>query len=406
MTRRPPNIAHTEPMPDYALPLCANYDWWQEALNVVYPDALWDRMAKAKADAVELDERRATPITFMLGGELFQLQAHGSRGREFLLVNDDMRLEFGPRKMEWSVTWRATAAALWEHGVDAIRERMYTLLEAENINPRNAGERCQSLTRVDFAFDFWSPAFSKEMRPEIANAIVCPAEVKEKASFYIKGKQTGTYEGQLQTLTIGSHGGCQVQMYEKTAEITEASGKTWMYDIWGELGGYWPTGKPGDVWRLEVRLAGEWLKNRTGKDIDRFLEHREQIIADALYNRRLTVPSETDSNHRRWPLHPLYTLAMRILKNPDEFVPVGHKTTQRAEALKKTLLLNAAGNIRSLHVLKSKGIDDEKRRSEEFEDEALDDLMKTVRTAIVQDQAHGKKIHRAENRYEFVEEAR
>lgn len=406
MTRRPPNIAHTEPTPEYALPLCANYDWWQEALNVAYPDSLWDRMAAAKADAIALDERRATPIAFVLGGELFQLLPHGSSGREFLLVSDDMRLEFGPRKMEWSVSWRATAAALYEHGVEAIRERMYKLLEAERILPRSQDQRCISLTRVDFAFDFWSPNFSREMRPEIANSIVCPAEVKEKGSFYVKGKQTGTYEGQLQTLTIGSHGGCQVQIYDKTAEITEASGKTWMYDIWGEVDGYAPTGKPGDVWRLEVRLAGEWLKNRTGKDVDKFIANREKIIADALYNRRLTVPSATDSNHRRWALHPLYTLAVRILNDPQEFVPVGRKTTLRADALKKSLILNAAGNIRSHFVLNSTGIDLETRHTDEFEEEALDDLIKQVRAAIIHDPAHNQKMRRAENRYEFVEEAR
>lgn len=397
MVRRPPGIELTMPEAGYATFLCANIDWWQEALNMLVPTALYEAMAEAKAHAIELDDRRQAVTPFVLGGERFEMQAVGSRGKEYLLSNDDIRIEFGSPNIEWSITWRATAAALWEYGIHDLRERVYSLLGNASVRPRRLDERWVSLTRVDYAFDFWSPAFTKEMRPELVRSLVSPAEVKWRADMW--GRSAKPTDGivRAQTLTFGSKKGCQVQIYDKTAEIVEASGKEWMLEIWGERGGYWPTEKPADVWRLEVRMAGDWLKSRTGKDPMRFFEHQEQLIADALFNRRLTVEKPGDSNRWRHPLHPLYSLAIMEIDNPQEFVPVGHKVTKRRDELLHMLTANAAGTIRSALVLQNGGAIDEKMAEE---------LAAKIVTRIFEDKAHSEKIEKAENRYELVEEAR
>lgn len=397
MIRRPPNIDLTTPEPDYALFLCANLDWWQEALNMLVPVSLHEAMAEAKAHAIELDDRRKAVTPFVLGGERFEMQAVGSRGKEFLLSNDDIRIEVGSPNIEWSITWRATAAALWEYGIHELRQRVYTLLDKSGIKPRRLDERWVSLTRVDYAFDFWSPAFTQEMRPELVRTLVSPAEVKWRAD--MMGCSATPAEGvvRAQTLTFGSKKGCQVQIYDKTVEIVEASGKDWMLEIWGERGGYWPADKPADVWRLEVRMAGDWLKSRTSKDPEMFFEHQWQLIADALFNRRLTVEKPGDSNRSRWPLHPLYSLAILEIDNPQEFVPVGHKVTKRRGELMHMLVANAAGTIRSALVLENGGT-------------ITEDMAHQLATRVIElaftDKAHLAKIERAENRYELVEEAR
>jgi len=397
MVRRPPSIALSIPEPGYATLLCANFDWWQEALNMLLPATLYEAMATAKAHAVELDDRKKASAPFELGGERFEMQATGSRGKEFLLSNDDIRIEIGSTNIEWSITWRATAAALWEYGVHALRERVYGLLERAGIKPRRPDERWVSLTRVDYAFDFWSPAFTKEMTPELVRALVTPSEVKWRADMWGRSAKSSDGTVQVQTLTFGSKKGCQVQIYDKTAEIVEASGKEWMLDIWGERGGYWPTEKPADVWRLEIRMAGDWLKSRTSKDPEVFFEHQWQLIADGLFNRRLTVENPEDSNRSRWPLHPLYSLAIEDIDNPQEFVPVGHKVTKRRDELMQMLVANVAGTIRSAAVLEHGGT-----ISQEI---AKEIAAKAVVHAFV-DKAHFTKIERAETRYELVAEAR
>jgi hypothetical protein len=397
MIRRPPNINLTIPETSYATFLCANLDWWQEALNMLVPVSLCEALAAAKARALALDERRKAVAPFTLGGERFEIKAVGSRGKEFLLENDDIRIEIGSPNIDWSITWRATAAALWEYGIHELRERVYNLLGRAGIKPRRIDERWVSLTRVDYAFDFWSPSFSKEMRPDLVNSFVSPSEVKWRADMWGKTARNEKGEVRAQTLTFGSKKGCQVQIYDKIAEVVEASGKEWMLDIWGERGGYWPTDKPADVWRLEVRMAGDWLKDRTSKDPEKFFEHQWQLIADGLFNRRLTVPNQNDSNRWRWALHPLYSLAILEIDNPQEFVPVGHKVTKRREELIDMLVANTAGTIRSALVLK---------HGAEFDQLKADALAMQIVARIFEDKAHSLKIERAENRYELVEEAR
>ena len=397
MLRKPPNIELTMPSADYAALLCTNFDWWQEALNVKLPVGLYDAMSEAKAKAIELDDRRKATAPFTMGGELFQMQAVGSRGKEYLLVNDDIRLEVGSPNMEWSVTWRATAAALWEYGVHALRERVYTMLRKAMIVPYRPDERWYSLSRVDYAFDFWSPAFTKEMVASLVNSVVTPAPSKWRGDMLGNCALNNDGEVKAQTLTIGSKKGCQVQIYDKTAEIVEASGKEWMLEIWGERGGYWPTGNPKDVWRLEARMAGSWLKDRIDKNPDKFFENQWQLIADALFNRRLTVPNVTDNNRWRWPLHPLYSLAIDEIENPQEFVPVGRKVTMRRSQLTEMLINNIAGTLRSALVLQDVG---------SITEEMATELTTKVIDRMLRDEAHDLKIERAENRYEMVEEAR
>ena len=357
MVRKPPDIELTIPEQGYATLLCDNFDWWQEALNVILPHDLYERMAAAKAHAIELDDRRKATVKFSMGNEEFQMSATGSRGKEYLLTNDDIRIEIGSPNIEWSFTWRATAAGLWEYGVHALRDRVYMMLRKALITPLRPDESWIRLTRVDYAFDLWSPSFTQEMIPSLVNSFVAPAAVKwsENAEVWGNTSRPVSDAVTVQTMTFGSKKGCQVQIYDKCAEITEISGKEWMLEIWGEQGGYWPTDKPKDVWRLEVRMAGDWLKDRTEKDPETFFEHQWQLIADALFNRRLTVPNPSDQNRWRWPLHPLYSLVIDAIDNPQEFVPVGRKVTGRRDQLQNILVTNAAGTLRSALVLKEIG---------------------------------------------------
>jgi len=355
-------------------------------------------MAEAKQKAIDLDDTKRTGVEFELGGEVLEIRPKGATGgKEFVLVSDDLRFEFASPKKEWAVVWRATAAGLWEHGLEKIRERAHACLKKAGFTPKRPDQDWCKLSRVDYCFDIWSPEFTKEMSPELANTLVAPSEVKWRADMWGKGHHADQGRARAQTLTFGAKGGCQVQIYDKTAEIIEASGKDWMLEIWGEHGGYYPPGKPEDVWRVEVRMAGDWLKDRTDKDPEKFLEHMWQLIADALFNRRMTVPQPGDSNRRRWPLHPLYTLIIHEIGNPREFLQVGRRVTMRRDELAEIMLRGVAGTVRSCAVLMFSGAFDEER-ARGLLDESL--------TRMFNDAEHRRKIERAMERYQFVDEAR
>lgn len=389
--RSAPNIG-LAPIPrGYGRVLVHGFDWWQECLNLKFPGALWQRLKEAKARAVELDDRRKTPIAFDLGEITFQLQPTGATGgKEFVLVNDDYRIEIGSPKREWSFTWRATSAAIWHKGIVHIRDTMYALLEEESLEPIDPADFIK-LTRVDYCFDIDSRRFSNQMFPRIARQTVCPSETKVSGNWVIQ-------EDRVETLTIGMGSSCQVQIYDKSKEITEASQKTWLYDIWGmdqATGETLERDSWEDIWRVEVRLRKDWLKARKVNTPESFLKHQWACISDALYNRRLCQPTK-DSNRRRWPLHTLYSMVLEAIGNPIEFRPIDRRVSGRADVLDKTMLQNLAGTVRSLVMLR-------RRDDRTFDEESADKALRETLELLLGDKDHQEKIRRALERYELVD---
>ncbi|MBO6505118.1 MAG: hypothetical protein JJ850_16005 [Kordiimonadaceae bacterium] len=398
MSRVRPDILHEQCNDDYGLLICHNFDWWQEALNLLVPATLWQSMLLSKEEARELDDSNKASVPFTFGGEKFELQAYGLRSKEFVLINDDLRLEIGrtDTAMEWTFGWRATAAGLWEHGVHALRKRVYTMCHQAGLRPRFDGQPWVKLSRADYAFDFWAPGFTPEMEPGIADRFVLPPGVKGHGNFYLKSPKKGQHRAQLETFTIGKKGRLEIQIYDKLTEIREASGKEWMFEVWADYG-YQPPGDPSDIWRVEVRMAGDWLKKRTNKDPQQFLELMWELIAEGLQSRRLVVPQETDCNRSRWPLHSLWSLAIDAVGNPAEFVPVGRKITAKRSEVVKQFQTAIAGYMRTAAVVEH-GIT--------FSEEELTELANKVVTEALADKDHGRKIARTQGRYEFVDEAR
>ncbi len=198
-----------------------------------------------------------------------------------------------------------------------------------------------------------------------------------------------------ETLTIGKKTGVQLQLYNKTKEISDMSGKTWMYEVWVEaMDGEWPwQDKPTDVWRLEVRFSGNFLKDRNIRRPSEVDEHLPALITEALLNRRLTVPSG-DSNPRRWPLHPLWERALREF-SADKVLPIGRQVTGRREALVANATGQIAGALRAATVLAFK----------DYSDTGRDDLVRKALARLENDSDHHKKIVAAQARYVTVDEA-
>jgi hypothetical protein len=308
-----PDIA-LSPCPDtYARYLVQGYDTVQEAFWLVPSDAFVALLERSQAAARDLADNLEATVDIALGGHNFKMHATGAKGGfRWRLSDDDMILFVGSPKRDWTISCRYLSAGLWEHGLGALRERAFEALRPSTTQP---DPDCVRVSRADWCFDFFSPAFTAEFTPGLASNVVCHSSAKamERGSYDIWSRG-----GQGETLTIGSKAGLQNQLYNKTLEIDEASGKTWLYALWLDaLDGEWIFGdsvKPHDVWRLECRMSSDFLKERNVRRPHELEQNLAALVAEAIYTRRLATPT-SDSHRQRWPMHPLFSEALRQFKS-------------------------------------------------------------------------------------------
>lgn len=94
------------------------------------------------------------PKALRLGSEEFLLANHGTgSGFPFLLENDSFSIQCGEyNKPNFFVTYRSHA--LWHQGAMGLHQRFLTWAESVGLRPY----RSESLSRVDFTFDYWIDA--------------------------------------------------------------------------------------------------------------------------------------------------------------------------------------------------------------------------------------------------------
>lgn len=412
MTDLPP--ISTDITEGYAKLLARNFDTVQECYCTEYPAGFTDRLNEGQALAQEKHEGQGT--TFLFNGELFQIWSGGSSGgNTWVLEDDDLQFHFKRQERGWNVMVRYIAAGLWEHGVDAMRSRVIDLLTGEGFTPHNGdgvrweGDWCR-LSRVDFAMDFHSPRFSAEQLPGlVAGNLALTAGVKAGIVFTSKKNET---------ITIGMHrAGVQIQIYDKGKELVDKPGKEWMYDVWEAVNYYSgddqthykvPVDDDGkkrarDVWRVEIRLGKEFLKERNIRTWEEFWPVHCELFSEALMRRRMVVPKiggvkvQRKKGHKeRWDLHPLWAEAFLWAGKAADYVPKGRMVTMAREKYIAMLEKQQAGIGRSLSVAKRGAYD---------EQEALEDAERSVEIAL-KDDRHEDKVDKAMMRQQWIDDAK
>lgn len=387
MTRSAPDI-DTTVTDGYAIPIGHNWDTVQEAYKVRIPAALVERLEAGKAAAIERHEGQG--MLFEFGNEFFQIWAGASQGNKWVLENDDIQIHFGPPARDWPVTVRYLSAGLWEHGFQAVKDRVVHLLETMCEPIREGDDLAEwcHVSRADYCFDFYSPDFTAEMaRRHVREMILAPSGVK----IGVVGPSTHD-----ETITLGfNRKGLQVQIYDKGEEVTAISGKTWMFKVW-EREGYYPpeSEKAKHVWRVEVRFGKEFLKDRNIRTFDALAGSIQELLAEALISRRMVTPTE-DSHRERWPLHPLWAAVYDAAGRANTFLPVGRQITMRREEYKNMLKQQIAGTTRALVVAD---------RGHYTETAAHVANIQTVKHAV-EDERHDDKVMKCIERQRFMDEA-
>lgn len=380
----PSNRGGTRYKPRY---LASGVDKLVESFDVHISPEIWDRLEASKEAARSLSEQRDSVIPVQIGAELLQCAAYSKKGTAFYLSNDDFMVQIRHRGMDWLVTVEYTAAALWLHGVNPMRERGRALALALGPAKRPDFDR---ISRVDWAMDFESRDFSDEFRAALWESWVMLSRVsKDTAGDLLRmhGKS-----GRLETMTVGNKASLEVQIYDKGTEIISKSHKYWMADMYADAGN--PINGLSDIWRVEIRFGKDYLRNRNINTWDDFCEVREALLCGALETRRLCDPTD-DTNRARWPLHPLWAACMDAAGNTDQRVPRGRYITGRRSELLETAVCGIAGYLRAAMVLDVGGEDEQ----------TLSDIaMECVRRALADPHA-SKKLERVMERYRYVDSA-
>ena len=388
-----PTVDLSPCLPSYARLAAQGYDTVQEALNVELSPKLVRLLEDTKRAALAASKTRNVTVECDLNGQKFQAHAAGGRGGFlYRLSNDDFILMFRNFEVSaWNATVRYKSAGLWEHGWEPLCERIHDALRSY-VRPRDRD--FVRLTRGDYCFDFLCPSFAGDFKPSLAENTVfhssTKAELVAKLELWTRGPRG-------ETLTIGSKSGLEVSLYDKLREIIEASGKTWLYDVWKRGLGYdpWPQQKPTGIWRLECRFGPEFLKDRNVRRPHQFKACIAELISEALFTRRLTQPRSTDLRRDRHPLHPFWSEAIRQC-DATAMVPIGRKVTERRETLLQMSEKQIAGCLRSASVLRDGG----------YRESNVIDLMERARARIEADPHHAEKVEAARNRYSDVDEAK
>ena len=240
-------------------------------------------LASSKIDFDELEyrkqlakEREDTKAIIELGGERLQVKGSGAYPYRYVLVNKDFSLALAER-MHPSLKVQFFSEALWRDGAQALHNRIMLWAKALGVTVLKP----EQIIRADWAFDF---------------------ELKTidftEDHFVTRAKKNSKWrDGQtVQTFSFGT-GDTVLRVYDKVAEIENASSKAWFYDLWGAKE---------NVWRVEFQIRSERLKAAAIKTLIDLEDLQGDLLEQlALTHTTLRRPNG-DSNRARWPMHPLW----------------------------------------------------------------------------------------------------
>lgn len=340
-----PKLQLSECPPNYGRIVAAGWDTIQESWCYQLTDQLEVVFEPLQARAQEIGglQSKKALVSFNFYEGTWYMHPRGKGGGvKYVIENEHFILMIKGCGVQYGINVRYHSAALWEYGWPWLHDWIEEFLSSLFLKSEPYHEA--SVSQAHFAFDFHSPAFSAEFDVgTLRKQIVCHSSTKYN--------MWGTSQKD-ETLTIGKNKkNLQIQAYNKSVEITDVSGKDWMYELWAMHSEDGEIKKLDDVWRLELRFGRDYLKSRNIKTFVDVEYYRLYLLAGALSAVRLSV-SQGEDQIRNRPVHPLWSEAIRHC-GVQSRLPIGRRVTGRREHLSASFEGQIAGFIRAAAVLKS-----------------------------------------------------
>ena len=233
-------------------------------------------------------------VTVEFCGQEFNMLAKGANGYEYVMHNDDIRLDLAEKCQGGRVLPEVfvlfNSAYLWRKGY----ERAYLeLLEWVRKYAQVGSER---INRVDLCVDLETKLPVLDVKRDVVT------RSRKKVDYYHAEHYT---DGLRDTgYTFGS--GCIMgRIYDKGYECKRS--KSWFYDVW-KLGGY---DGVSPVTRIEGQFRRSFLKEMSVNSYPELIQHTPDIwrvFTSEFIS--LRTPNINDSNNRRWPVSPFWETAI------------------------------------------------------------------------------------------------
>ncbi len=233
------------------------------------------------------DDRKRDALPITLGGLDLHLLPYGSHPYKWQFKHTDFTLKLA-RLMSPALLVEFRSEALWSKGAPLLYQTILDFIGACGF--RQVGG--STVSRADIAFDYHLP--HRDFTEDHVFSRL------RKNSTYRSGKTT-------ETIRYGT-GDIVFRAYDKSAEITQSSGKSWFHDLWS---------RKDDVWRLEFQFRRDALKEHGIDDFGDLGERLPKMLLKIAEGHTSIRRPNGDSNPARWPLHPLWQdLLERIAELP------------------------------------------------------------------------------------------
>lgn len=230
-------------------------------------------VARERLRASRLEETAPVDIA----GWSLGLKRHGSKsGFPLILEHQNYTIQCGEfNSPSFYVTFRSKA--LWHVGAESLHREFLTWASAAGFE----AIRPESLSRVDFTFDYYLPI----------------VDFDERSVVSLSAKDSRHRENEkIQTMMFGKSD-VVLRIYDKVAEILQKSGKAWFFELWGVKE---------DVWRIEWQVRKDALRRHSIRTFEDLFDGQGDVLRYlATEHDSLRVPTE-DTNRSRWPVHPLW----------------------------------------------------------------------------------------------------
>ena len=265
--------------------------------------------------------KRKEPKQLDFGSESFILKAHGSgNGFPFVMENDTYIVEFGEfNDPSFRVKFRSQA--LWQYGAVALHQRFIAWADGVGLY----GYKPESLSRVDFTFDYHLPTVDFD-----ENSVVSLSKKDNK--YRDDGKINGLVYGKSDIV---------LRMYDKVLEIAEQSGKVWLFQLWG--------GIRESVWRIEWQARQAPLRRFGIRTFDDLISMQGDLLRYLANKHDSLRIQSNDLNRSRWEMHPLW---LDLISRINEMECQGlHRVIDPKEVMQQRLMriaISMYGNLKRI----------------------------------------------------------
>lgn len=258
-----------------------------DTLEVSHHNMLCSHVLAAICEAKASAKESGQPEPIEINGVCFEVLPYGGKqGFDLIVRNPDLMLMIRRRKaaIETMPSVMAALRSAWLNESDWTLAYAHFEHWAAGILD-DGGKHAWQISRVDLFADFqgwipkWSDLYQGDRRCYSGAGRLKAFPVFEGARLQTfkagEGHKRAPIEDTYQGERIGKDR-IVMRMYDKTAEIAQASGKLWFHDLWAQHERYDPE-QP--TWRIEFQLRREALLSFRHEEAPRGVRNVRQLAA-------------------------------------------------------------------------------------------------------------------------------